>query len=49
MIMDEYNNENSDITDLISFLAGKVVIGHLLMMDTKFFAYTQAEKNAPKR
>jgi len=49
VIRDEYNRENSRITDLISFLVGKVVIGHLLMMDAKFFAYTQAEKNAAKR
>ncbi|MEI8199123.1 MAG: diguanylate cyclase [Eubacteriales bacterium] len=48
VIKEKYNKENSHITDLISFLAGKVVIGHLLMMDTKFFAYTQAEKNAPE-
>jgi diguanylate cyclase (GGDEF)-like protein/hemerythrin-like metal-binding protein len=44
VIKDIYMNGNSNITDLIGFLVGKVVLGHLLMMDTKFFTYTRAEK-----
>ena len=41
VINEGYIKGNSNITDLISFLVGNVVIGHLLMMDTKFFTYTR--------
>jgi len=49
VIIENYRNGKSNITDLISFLVGKVVIGHMLMMDTKFFLYTKAEKQDPHK
>ena len=45
IIIEDYLNGKSNITDLISFLVGKVVIGHMLMLDTRFYIYTLEEKH----
>ena len=45
IIIENYLNGKSNITELISFLVGKVVIEHMLMMDTRFYTYTLEEKH----
>ena len=45
-IRDDFLTGKTDVTHFFNFLVGKVVIGHLLTADVRFFPYTRAVNRA---
>jgi len=46
VLRDQFLKGETDATSFFNYLVGKVVIGHLLTADVKFFPYTRADSRA---